>query len=61
MIAEPGYDRIADAIFLACEAAELDIVVTRNMRPVDGPERVLAEVLDRAGLIDWAAFGGRSE
>jgi hypothetical protein len=53
---EPGYERIADAIFYACEVAALDIIVTRDRRPVDSPELVLARVLDKAGLIDWAAF-----
>jgi predicted TIM-barrel fold metal-dependent hydrolase len=50
--AEPGYERIADAIFHACEAAGLDLIVTRGFVPVDGPEAVLARVLDKAGLID---------
>jgi hypothetical protein len=54
--AEPGYERIADAIFHACEAAGLDLIVTRGFDPVDGPEAVLARVLDKAGLIDWNAF-----
>jgi hypothetical protein len=54
---EPGYERIADAIFHACEAAALDIVVAQDMHPVDSPELVLARTLDKAGLIDWSVFG----
>jgi len=55
---EPGYQRIADAINAACEAADIDLTVVHDGRVLDYVPGVrwLATVLDKAGLIDWAAF-----
>lgn len=54
----PGYPRIADAITAACEAADIDLTVVHDGRVLDYVPGVvwLATVLDKAGLIDWAAF-----
>lgn len=54
----PGYDRIAEAIEDCLAAADLDVVVSRShlrLLPTEGL-LALARVLDKAGLIDWAAF-----
>lgn len=55
---EPGHQRIADAIRNTLDGADLQVVLWRagEDTPVtDGVAR-LARVLDKAGLIDWAAF-----
>jgi hypothetical protein len=62
----PGYKRIADAIELACEAADVDVELRTTeidayRRGGGGkliPDRYLrlARILDKAGLIDWCAF-----
>jgi len=59
---EPGYQRIADAINAACEAADIDLTVVHDGRVLDYVPGVrwLATVLDKAGLIDWAAFADTS-
>ena len=61
-VAEPGYQRIADAITNACEAADIDLTVVHDGRVLDYVPGVrwLATVLDKAGLIDWTAFGDGS-
>jgi hypothetical protein len=56
--AEPGYQRIADAIASACDTAALALDARRDGVPVAEPYLRLARVLDKAGLIDWAAFAG---
>lgn len=56
--AEPGYQQIADAIEAACDAAALTLDARRDGVPVEEPYLRLARVLDKAGLIDWAAFAG---
>ncbi len=60
--AEPGYQRIADAIENVCDAAELQMRL--HFRGEGGgraePYRVLARLLDKAGLIDWSAFAAGS-
>jgi hypothetical protein len=58
--AEPGYQRIADAIETACTAADLRIDAYRpGGHGVIGDQFLtLARVLDKAGLIDWSAFAG---
>ena len=54
----PGYERIAEAIANCLDTADLEVEVCR----VDGdpirphPLLALARVLDKGGLIDWAAF-----
>ncbi|MDN5920792.1 MAG: hypothetical protein L0I76_37775, partial [Pseudonocardia sp.] len=56
---EPGYQRIADAIEPAFDAADLGVAVWRSgqrIGPGDDEVLALARCLDRAGLIDWAAF-----
>jgi hypothetical protein len=55
---EPGYQRIADAIASACDTAALALDARRDGVPVAEPYLRLARVLDKAGLIDWAAFAG---
>jgi hypothetical protein len=54
----PGYQRIADAIHAACEAADIDLTVVHDGRVLDYVPGVvwLATVLDKAGLIDWTVF-----
>lgn len=56
--AEPGYQRIADAIEGALDTAALALDARRDGVPVEEPYLRLARVLDKAGLIDWAAFAG---
>jgi hypothetical protein len=53
---EPGYERIAQAIEDVCDAAEMDIDAYRNSVGIEKPYLALARALDKAGLIDWAAF-----
>lgn len=63
---EPGYQRIGDAIDRLLDAAELDLdlypvgATTTTERDVD-PSRRLAELLDKAGLIDWSALTEEDE
>lgn len=62
---EPGYERIADAIDDALKSADLRVELKTGTGPdwgrfTDSYTRelyVLARTLDKAGLIDWAAFG----
>lgn len=58
--AEPGYERIAEALVQVFEAADLDVKVWRSGAALGGAdaERALARTLDKAGLIDWSAFTG---
>lgn len=61
--AEPGYQRIADAIEGALDAAALALWMSPTNDPdsdsdVAEPYLRLARVLDKAGLIDWSAFAG---
>lgn len=56
----PGYDRIADAIRVACEVADIHVAVLDGDGGTLGL-RWLATVLDKAGLIDWAAFDANRE
>jgi hypothetical protein len=64
--AEPGYERIADAIDNALKTADLRIELKTGTgsdwgRFTDSYSRqlyVLARTLDKAGLIDWAALDG---
>lgn len=62
---EPGYERIADAIADALRSADLLVEVKTGTgsdfgRFSDSYSKqlyVLARTLDKAGLIDWSAFG----
>lgn len=57
--AEPGYDRIADAIDTATEAACIDVTVVHDGQPASLYS--LARCLDKAGLIDWSALDDDEE
>jgi hypothetical protein len=52
----PGVDRIAQAIETACEVGDMDVEVFQDGSARLDPYRLLAKVLDKAGLIDWSAF-----
>jgi hypothetical protein len=50
----PGYDRIADAISTALDAACIEVsTITHDGQPVELYN--VARCLDKAGLIDWSA------
>jgi hypothetical protein len=65
MSAEPGYERIAAAIGDALDSGLYEIELTedgielrQDGSAVEDPVLRLARVLDKAGLIDWAALDG---
>ena len=50
----PGYESIADAIEAALDSSCIELTITHDGQPAELYS--LARCLDKAGLIDWAAF-----